>query len=723
MFSSDEMIDWNKIEKNEKDLKELKSIFLKRYFENDHQNPFLATPKTKKIASRKMHKIAIELDNIEEIYYGWRHHLFHGFPTFTKFFLDDKNPVDFSSRQAYMDCLDQEYNDSLKKSYFHTNFIEEAYNTLVDASSLSKYLRYLKILKILFQHSRKETLQDDLKHWEECRAKCKETSTLLFITRQFYGALIAYQSGVPDLYQLVKIKKSYSHKRLKHYFDNLNLKNDSEVKFYSKVGEYLGNQVIREQYDILINSNRSKDVMVDFEEQRQERSYYWKHWTKLKSLINEMLNIRTEDEYLLAAEFIKENPDFLDWSSNSDNLYTRLNLNREQLYAENTENTFINRIIRKEYISLERTPEVNLAYTILKNPEKREIYNFCMENFRGYKLSIIINQNPSILNKPLHDEILEIISDQLKNSNGGNYESYIHELNKIHNKKLNLEKKLNLSLNMKNYIETDEFEDYVFTHFYRSLYIIISDNQVIDEIDDSELFRSIIEIASKLFGLDFNVDDSQKKLCVFSIITLIFLEKLFETIKRSMTENLIKFQYEQEIDIKSIVENLINIEKDKSFLIKLNLTDFNRVGLILRVVMMQVIEEVSFDDVHELIQKIYEQEEEIRKITRHRKEIKLLNIVKPSEIIDYLIKNNPFLENKIYIQILTEVIQKNGRNKRQLARSLGMKHKNINSRLKKLTSCGLLNRIEIPTEDKHLLVLYKFPAVLKNYYEILRKHY
>ena len=52
-----------------------------------------------------------------------------------------------------------------------------------------------------------------------------------------------------------------------------------------------------------------------------------------------------------------------------------------------------------------------------------------------------------------------------------------------------------------------------------------------------------------------------------------------------------------------------------------------------------------------------------------------------------------------------------------------MKHKNINSRLKKLTSCGLLNRIEIPTEDKHLLVLYKFPAVLKNYYEILRKHY
>lgn len=183
-----------------------------------------------------------------------------------------------------------------------------------------------------------------------------------------------YTEGMPDLYEVAGLAKDSDIEAI-----ITNCLQDSELS--RKIYSLLTDSVFREQYDImlgLIASKMGPDELLSLETKRELWRFIGPDMAG-KIILAALTNPGFLDEYFTRSDAIQNtNQDWKDYLPPSKvTFFSVLGLEAGSLPVDKKEAEII---IRNKYRELERTPVVNLAYSVLKNQSLREDYLWLFEN-------------------------------------------------------------------------------------------------------------------------------------------------------------------------------------------------------------------------------------------------------------------------------------------------------------------------------------------------------
>ncbi|VVB86989.1 DnaJ domain protein [uncultured archaeon] len=183
-----------------------------------------------------------------------------------------------------------------------------------------------------------------------------------------------YMNGMPDFYEISGLGHDSSMEEIKKRCDG-----GSEL--FKKIYVILGNPASREEYDFLMR------FMLKFggSSEVEKRLNRKKRWESLDNNLFEKIVLfalsnseETEKFKKRIYEILKSNQDWLQYlPPNRETLFSMLGIDKNSLPDDKKE---IEKVIRDKYRNLEKTPRINLAYTVLKNASQRDDYLYLMQN-------------------------------------------------------------------------------------------------------------------------------------------------------------------------------------------------------------------------------------------------------------------------------------------------------------------------------------------------------
>ncbi len=183
-----------------------------------------------------------------------------------------------------------------------------------------------------------------------------------------------YMKGMPDLYEIAGLAKNSSLEEIKNQCEN-----GSDL--FKKIYTMLGDRALREEYDFMMNFILKFGDESKFEERKSRRKRWDGFGRELfEKIVLNALCSSDEDEIFKKRlfEILKTNQDWLQYlPPNKETFFSILGLDGSSLPVNKKE---IEKIIREKYRTLEKTPKINLAYTVLKNASQREDYLWLIEN-------------------------------------------------------------------------------------------------------------------------------------------------------------------------------------------------------------------------------------------------------------------------------------------------------------------------------------------------------
>ncbi len=311
-------------------------------------------------------KYIIKFDELDEEYPEWTEMLLDGFPTFYC--------ILGVMRGASEEDVEKAYANKLKLSHYSQSILEEAYDTLSSETLRKEYDQLLfvfeQITKCMLVPDKNELIRN---HAMNIRIE-KDFVRMRDIQKQYMNFLSLYLFGVPELYELIGTGKDSSFEEIKRQCET-----GSELR--KRIYSILGDPVKREEYDFMMNFIQ-KHAHKEDHEHRNSRLKNWENMdrTLLEKIILNALDHSDETEQLKKRMYgtLTNNQD---WSRylppNKKTFFSILGLDRNSLSGDKKE---IETMIREKYRHLEKTPEVNLAYTVLKNESQRADYICLIEN-------------------------------------------------------------------------------------------------------------------------------------------------------------------------------------------------------------------------------------------------------------------------------------------------------------------------------------------------------
>ncbi len=306
----------------------------------------------------RLDKIYDKLERFKKLYPKWTEDLKSGLPTYYCMLCVTKD--------APADELKKAYEQKKKCSVYPPEVIDRAYDALSTEKKRSAYnivLRlFLKISQSLTPNIKREMI-DDHDDWlkEE-----KEYATWEYITEKRGAWLELFHRGAPTFYDVLGLDEDT---------EVLAVKSSAEIERMSslevEIRKILENPQLRFEYDYMLDYiiNEALDEY-ELEEIEDKRAL----WTGKDDLYLLLLE-RFDD--LKRYEKIKHEHEDWEKYTGDKTFYDLLNIDAASIpdarrEAENS--------IRGAYRDKERTPEVNLAYSILKNSQLRDDYNWLLKN-------------------------------------------------------------------------------------------------------------------------------------------------------------------------------------------------------------------------------------------------------------------------------------------------------------------------------------------------------
>ncbi len=244
-----------------------------------------------------------------------------------------------------------------------------------------------------------------------------------------------YINGMPDLYEIAGLDHNSSIEEIKKPCD-------SGSDLYKKIFEILGNTTSREEYDFvmrfILKFGDSSEI-----EKRMNRKKRWEGLDKNlfeKTVLFGLCNSEDMEKFKVRLfEILKSNQDWLQYlPPNKETFFSTLGIDKNSLPDDKKE---IEKVIREKYRTLEKTPKINLAYSVLKNASQREDYLYLMQNvdilnaiqkifledepvitpekIRKGKKKKSSKKTRSYEQKTLDDLFMEIVGNMLKKMNKG----------------------------------------------------------------------------------------------------------------------------------------------------------------------------------------------------------------------------------------------------------------------------------------------------------------
>jgi curved DNA-binding protein CbpA len=272
--------------------------------------------------------------------------------------------------------------DEVKKAYelksafssFHQHLIDEALDVLSDPKLQKEYDELLfvfeQMTKCMPPLEKNEIIQI---HSLRVNAE-KEFIRMRPLLPRYKTYIDFYVNGMPDIYEIAGLDRDSSIEEIKK-------RCDSGSDLYKKIFDILGNAASREEYDFVIHFIFKFGDRSDIE----KRNFQKQRWEGLdKNLFEKIVffglsNSEEMEKFKKRLhDILKSNQDWLQYlPPNKETFYSTLGVDKNSLPDDKKE---IEKVIREKYRSLEKTPKINLAYTVLKNASQRDDYLFLMQN-------------------------------------------------------------------------------------------------------------------------------------------------------------------------------------------------------------------------------------------------------------------------------------------------------------------------------------------------------
>jgi len=325
-------------------------------------------------------KIYQELRYFEKSYRNWLDfHLENGIPTFYSIL-----GVNFN---VNIKLLKQIYEFKQENSFIPIDIIEEAYKTIKKAEIRAKYNRFLKMFRNYYNSlDEEERLELDAKHSEWQYYEKKKTILSLILERHKNWKIL-YLIGI-NLFSISKIKSDYKTQDILELYEKYSKDTSKIGKILAYVTQTFLNSFVYQEYRIFLSIFPS--IFLDQEKNLVAKKLQ-KHWQKMNFTINDFRDILLSKEPLMERinkynSILSKNNDWLNYlPPHKKTLYQVLdidivNLNSSDLMELKDNNLQFRDLLFKKYKNARKSPKTNLAYTTLKNPQRRANYDWMFKN-------------------------------------------------------------------------------------------------------------------------------------------------------------------------------------------------------------------------------------------------------------------------------------------------------------------------------------------------------
>ena len=299
-----------------------------------------------------------KLEKLEKRYHGCVDDLFAGVPTYYCVLCVPTN--------AQPDAIKKAYERKKKCSTYPDVVLERAWEMLSNNKKRSDYDEIVHLfLKILQSYTAKEKreLMEEHDEWVEDE---KKHAAWEYIGEKHGGWRQLFYRGAPTFYELLGV-------------DRTKLKIGEEIECKSKgvderlveeICKILNNPQLRFEYDFMLDA---LDEMLDeeyLEEIRSGREF----WEGKDA--SYLMMLRHYDHIMKYGAIMNAHNDWKDYMGDRT-FYDVLTIDMASIPEDKRE---AEKLIRDAYKAKERTPEVNLAYSVLKNFRLRSDYDWMLKN-------------------------------------------------------------------------------------------------------------------------------------------------------------------------------------------------------------------------------------------------------------------------------------------------------------------------------------------------------
>lgn len=275
-------------------------------------------------------------------------------------------------RGASEEEIEEAYSKKSQFSFFAAHRIEEAYDVLTDEYLQKKYdellILFEQYTKCLSASEKKELIET---HNENLKCE-KEFMRMSEIQPQYMKFLELQLLGAPGLYEIIGFGKDAA-------IEDIKRKCETGSELFKKIGSILVDHKKRDDYDFLIYFTGKYGSKGDHE-QRNRKIKKWEKIDKktFEQIILMSLDIdNTMELQQRMNKIINANQDWMKYlPPNKDSFFSVLGIDHGTLTGDKKE---IEKFLREKYRPLEKTPLVNLAYSVLKNESQRVDYNLVFD--------------------------------------------------------------------------------------------------------------------------------------------------------------------------------------------------------------------------------------------------------------------------------------------------------------------------------------------------------
>lgn len=269
------------------------------------------------------------------------------------------------SKNDPSDVIKEAYQRKIEHSTYPDNIIERACETLSDRKKRSNYEEILRLfLKLMQGYSAKDKreLVEEHDEWIEDE---KDYATVNYLMKHRGAWLNLYHLGAPTLYELLGVDRS----KLK-VGEVVQCKNDAvDPRLAEDACRILNNPQLRFEYDFMLD--RADEILpVDYLMDNESRKPIWKGDDR-----SYLVALRCYEDMRRQDLLMGEHIDWIDYIGDKT-FYDVLTIDKDSIPEDKRE---AERFIRNAYRDLERTPEVNRAYSVLKNFRMRADYDWILK--------------------------------------------------------------------------------------------------------------------------------------------------------------------------------------------------------------------------------------------------------------------------------------------------------------------------------------------------------
>ncbi|MEA3283142.1 MAG: hypothetical protein U9Q68_11445 [Euryarchaeota archaeon] len=300
---------------------------------------------------------AKKIESFREQYSDYIEDLLSGVPTYYCVLCVSKNDPP--------DVIKEAYQRKIEQSEYPDDVLERACEMLSDRKKRFDYEEILHLfLKLMQGYSAKDKreLIEEHDEWIEYE---KDNATVNYIMKHRGAWLNLYHLGAPTLYELLGVDR----KKLKAG-EVVQCKNEGvDPRLAKDACRILNNPQLRFEYDFMLD--RADEILpMDYLMDDERRKPVWEGDDR-----SYLVALRCYEDMRKQDLFMSEHADWMDYVCDRT-FYDVLTIDKDSIPVDKRE---AERFIRNAYKGLERTPEVNRAYSVLKNSRMRSDYDWILK--------------------------------------------------------------------------------------------------------------------------------------------------------------------------------------------------------------------------------------------------------------------------------------------------------------------------------------------------------